>query len=91
MPRRTLENFQLSSDDDYHGSGEKDVAEHCRDGDSYGTFSTDYDKFAWDESRWTGISNVRKHCKKIEKAKKDKTEEQGKLETRSKPGEREES
>lgn len=107
MPRITLEDFQLSSDDDYHEdkhsaeaksvhdsideSGEKEVADNFIDGDPYGRFSTDYKKFAWDNAQWSGIPNVRKHDKKQKKAKKEKTEEQGKLDTQPKPGEREES
>ena len=103
MPQITLEDFQLSSDDEshedehsaeansmhetIHDSGENEVADNSRDGDLYGRFSTDYEKFAWDDAQWSGIANVRKHQKKVKEAKKDKTEEQGKLETQSKPGE----
>ena len=105
MPQITLEDFQLSSDEEYdedersaeanslhhsvYESNEDEVTDEITDGDLYGRFSTDYEKFKWDDARWSGISNVRKHQKKAKKAKKDKTEEQGKLETQPKPGQRE--
>ena len=106
MPQITFEDFQLSSDDEdhededsaeanhmhdsVHGSNEDEILDNFTDGDLYGRFSTDYEKFAWDDARWSGIPNVRKHLKKGKKADKEKTEEQGKLETQSKPREREE-
>ena len=101
MPRITLEDFQLSSDDEnhedeqsksmhdsIHESSEDEVAGNCADSDPYAQFSTDYKKFEYDESRWNGIPNVRKHNKEAERTKKAKTEEQGKLETQPKPVER---
>lgn len=100
MPQITSEDFQLSSDEEYHEkahsagadsvygsiqeSSKDGVEDNCVDGDPYLHFLTDYEKFDWDESRWKGIPNVRKH---ETKAKKDKKEEQGKLETQFKNGE----
>ena len=97
MPQITLEDYQLSSDDEYHEdipraegnsvhdsineSGEEEIAGNLGDSDPYGRFSNDSERFAWDNVRWSDISNVRKHHKKTTKAEKDKTEEQGKLKT----------
>ena len=105
MPQITLENPQLSSDDEHHEdergaeansvhnsvheSNEDEVTDNFTDGDLYGRFSTDYEKFECDDALWGGVPNVRKHEKKAKKARKDKTEEQGKLETQPKPGQRE--
>ena len=105
MPQVTLEDFQLSSDDESHenegGTGgdtvhdsrnesSKDGVEDDEvDGDPYLQFFTDHEKFEWDESRWEGIPNVRKHEKRTPKPEEDKKEEQGKLETQLKPVERE--
>ena len=77
MAQITLEDYQLSSDDEYHEdmhsaegnsvydsideSGEKEVAGNLRDSDPYGRFSNDSERFAWNNARWSGISNVRKH------------------------------
>ena len=65
-----------------------EAVDNCTDGDPYVHFSTDYEKFEWDETQWSGIANVRKHYKKVKRVKKDKMEAQGKLETQPKPGER---
>ena len=105
MSRITLEDFQFSSDDENHEDEHSaeansvhdtmhessEAAENCTDSDPYVHFSTDYQKFDWDESRWSGIPNVRNHHKKAKEAKKGKTEKQGKLETRLKTGERKKS
>ena len=99
MSQITLEDFQLSSDDenheDEHSAEAKSVhdsihesdeaPDNCTDGDPYVHFSTDYEKFEWDEMQWSGIANVRKHYKKAQKVKKNKMEVQGKLETQPKP------
>ena len=102
MSQITLKDFQLSSDDenheDEHSAGANSVhdsihesdeaADNCTDGDPYVNFSTDYEKFGWDETQWSGIANVRQYYKKVQTVKKYKMEVQGKLEAQPKPRER---
>lgn len=102
MSQITLEDFQLSSDDENHKDEHSaeansvhdfihesdEAADNCTDGDPYVHFSTDYEKFEWDEMQWSGIVNIRKHYKKTQRVNKYKMEVQGKLETQPKPGER---
>ncbi len=52
----SVENFQHNTDKD-----EDEVSDHETDIYKYASFFTDYERYQFDQARWNGIPNSRKH------------------------------
>ena len=77
----SIQNFQHNTDED-----EDEVSDHETDIYKYASFFTEYERYQFDQLRWNGIPNSRKHIigKKEKEVKPAPNAPQSKLEARPK-------
>ena len=77
--------YAFSSEDEYHedgddiddgdGDDESQISDQSIDTDEYTIFSTDFEKYRFDQARWIGISNSRQHTQTKKKIKPEDSAE----------------